>query len=114
MKKKVTFAVKGSQPEPYEVSLVYDRGEIAVSCTCAARDACKHWKSVFTGESQNYLGSLSDQQIDEIQGWLEGTKLEQAWQGIRDAKLKEDIAKKELSAARKRFSEVAAEPFKRG
>ena len=114
MKKQVNFLVKGSQPEPYKVSLVHDRGEIVASCTCASLDACKHWKSVFTGEQQDYQGSLSDEQITEIQGWLESSKFLKAWHEIKDAEQKVASAKRELSAAKKRFSKVAKDPFNQG
>lgn len=109
--RRIQFRVCGSSAEPYEVTLVYDKKQIIALCNCPAGEkfvACKHWKYVFTGEEQDYLNSLSDNQIAEIQGWLNGSELEQAWLAVKDTEREMANLKKRLEAAKKKFSRVSS------
>jgi len=44
-------------------------------------DPCVHWKSLFTGEDQNYL-DITDEEILEIQDWLDDSDLDEALQNL--------------------------------
>jgi hypothetical protein len=107
---ELSFKVQGSAEEPYSVSFFYERGELTASCTCSAGikfQPCKHWKGVLTGERQNYLGSLSDEQIELIQSSLKGTQLLLAWQELKNVERELAFLKKKLNSARSNFSRVA-------
>ena len=44
-------------------------------------DPCEHWKSLFTGEEQDYIG-LDDNDILEVQSWLDESDLDEALQNL--------------------------------
>ena len=79
--KKISFKVQGSTDEPYNVSINKSGNKIQCVCNCKAgvnRMHCKHWMGVFEGTKQKYIG-LSEKQIKEIQSWLPGSDIENAW-----------------------------------
>lgn len=54
------FLVKGSQPEPYEVSFSFDGKNLTASCNCAAGQLgqyCKHSFEILKGETASIVSN---------------------------------------------------------
>lgn len=84
MSKTKTYRVEGAAGASYTVKISRIGNALRVKCDCPAgayMDPCEHWKSLFTGEDQNYV-DLSDEDILEIQGWLDESDLDEALQNL--------------------------------
>ena len=101
--KKISYQVQGSASEPYSITISLDGTNLTCLCDCPAGMSgthCKHWMSVFRGEKQDYIG-LDAAQIDEIQSWMSGSELEQAWIEVLRVLEEEKALKKEIAAKKK-------------
>lgn len=112
--KKISYQVQGSASEPYSITISLDGTNITCLCDCPAGmngSHCKHWMSVFEGKKQNYIG-LDDAQINEIQSWMAGSDLEQAWIGVLRVLEEEAAIKKEIAAKKKVAYKALAKEMK--
>tara|TARA_A100001011_G_scaffold333176_1_gene360776 strand:- start:508 stop:876 length:369 start_codon:yes stop_codon:yes gene_type:complete len=78
------FRVQGTGPTPVTVKISRIGKALRIKCDCPAgayMDPCEHWKSLFTGEDQNYL-DITDDEILEIQDWLDDSDLDEALQNL--------------------------------
>ena len=101
--KKISYQVQGSASEPYSITISLDGTNLTCLCDCQAGNNgkhCKHWMSVFEGKKQDYTG-LDAAQIDEIQSWMAGSDLEQAWIELNRVLEEEETIKKKKTAAYK-------------
>ncbi len=82
--KEKVFRVKGTSVEPYTVKFFRNENALRIKCNCPAgeyMDPCEHWKSIFTGEDQEYL-DISDDEILDLQSWLDDSDLDEALQNL--------------------------------
>ena len=101
--KKISYQVQGSASEPYNITISISGSELRCICNCPAGSMgthCKHWMSIFENKKQKYI-NLDDAQIAEINSWLPGSDLEEAWNELEEFKIQEDKIKKELAAKKK-------------
>ena len=85
MMKEINFQVKGSEPDPYNVTICLDSKNLKCTCSCRAgrtHKYCKHWQGIFDEQfkdpKSDYIG-LSESQINEARSWLQGSDLEELW-----------------------------------
>ena len=82
--KEKTFRVKGTSLQPYTCKFVRDGNSLRIRCDCPVGmygEPCEHWMSIFTGEEQEYL-DLTDEDILELQSWLDESDLDEALQNL--------------------------------
>lgn len=75
---EISFHVKGSEPEPYEVTFLKQEDRVLVLCTCTAAQYgrhCKHRMRIIAGDTTDIISDNVDQ-IATVQGWISGTALE--------------------------------------
>ena len=101
--KEISYQVQGSASEPYDITISLNGSNLKSICNCGAGKNgmhCKHWMHVFEGKKQKYI-NLDDSQIEEIQSWLAGSDLEEAWQEFEAIKVQEEQIKRELAIKKK-------------
>ena len=82
---ELTFLVKGSSKDPYEVIFIKDGDSLTAICNCPAgtfSNVCKHRVNILDGDSS----SISSDNVDKapiIVEWLAGTDVEAALQELR-------------------------------
>jgi hypothetical protein len=78
------FRIRGTAAEPYTVKVSRIGDALRIKCDCPAgayMDPCEHWKSLFTGEEQDYI-DLAEDDILEVQSWLDESDLDEALQNL--------------------------------
>ena len=58
---------------------------------------CKHWKGVFEGEKQKYIG-ISEDELAALRTWITGTDVEYVWAEIKENERMQDVLRKEKAA----------------
>ena len=102
---KKTYKIQGSASEPYSITISKIDNKMRCVCNCPAgtkKKHCKHWMSLFDGTKQDYI-DLTDSEIEEIQSWIKGSDLEDAWNSFNEFKKKEIEFKEKLSELKKQI-----------
>jgi hypothetical protein len=91
---ELTFHVKGSSAEPYEVIIIKDGDSLTALCSCPAGqhgNFCKHRIGILDGKT---AGIVSDnvESVPTAVGWLAGTDVEAALAEVREAEKQKDKA----------------------
>ena len=102
----LSFLVRGSAAETYEVKLRKDGNNLTALCSCPAGrlgQYCKHRFQILEGEATDIV---SDNQSDVsiVKEWLRGTDVEYALQDLRDAEKAAEMANKNLSEAKRKLA----------
>ncbi len=103
---QVHFLVKGSSPEPYEVTFIKDGDSLTAICTCPAGtygNFCKHRISILDGDSTS-ISSDNASQAKTVVRWLSGTDVEEALLEMRAAADAGDDSGKALSDAKRKLA----------
>ena len=77
---EMTFKVKGSAAEPYELTFIKDGDSLTALCTCPAGEfgnVCKHRTNILDGKT-NGITSGNESEVAKIAEWLKGTDVEAA------------------------------------
>ncbi len=103
---ELKFLVKGSAPEPYEVTFIKDGESLTALCSCPAGqhgNFCKHRISILDGKP---VGIASDNAGDapKIVDWLQGTDVAAALAELRATEKMPAFSKEELAAAKKKLA----------
>jgi uncharacterized Zn finger protein len=72
---QLVFQVKGSSPEPYEVTFIKDGTSLTALCTCPAGQfggICKHRVAILEGKTRGVASDNADQ-LATVGRWLVGT-----------------------------------------
>ncbi len=105
---ELTFLVKGSSAEPYEVTFIKDSGSLTALCTCPAGqfgNFCKHRIAILDGNAAAISSGNADQ-VQMVVEWLAGTDVEAALFEMREAEKIADKAKKNLVALKKKLAKT--------
>jgi uncharacterized Zn finger protein len=105
---KIVFEVKGSAPEPYQVTFTKNENNINAFCTCPAGENgqyCKHRFAIMAGDAKAVVSSNRDQ-VTVVTSWLPGSDLEQAMMELAEAEHAHDKAKKRLTSAKKNVAKA--------
>ncbi len=103
---ELIFSVKGSSPEPYEVTFIKDGSSLTALCTCPAGQFgsyCKHRIAILDGKSDSISSGNADQAPTETE-WLVGTDVEAALTELRAAEKTTECAKADLAALKKKLA----------
>ena len=77
---ELTFLVKGSSKDPYEVIFIKDGDSLTAICNCPAGtygNVCKHRVSILDGSTQSLSSDNSDD-VATVVTWLVGSDVEAA------------------------------------
>jgi hypothetical protein len=105
---ELIFSVQGSAKEPYKVTFKKNGNNLSASCTCPAGENgqyCKHRFNILGGITDSVV-SGNELDIDIVASWLLGTDVELALNEIMDAEEKFEIAKLNLSLAKKKLAKA--------
>jgi len=103
---ELIFSVKGSSPEPYEVTFIKDGSSLTALCTCPAGQFgsyCKHRIAILDGKSDSISSGNADQ-VSTVTEWLVGTDVEAALSELRAAEKTTECAKEDLAALKKKLA----------
>ncbi len=103
---ELIFSVKGSSPEPYEVTFIKDGSSLTALCTCPAGQFgsyCKHRIAILDGKSDSISSGNADQALT-VTEWLVGTDVEAALSELRAAEKTTECAKEDLAALKKKLA----------
>ncbi len=103
---EVSFKVKGSAEDPYDVRFVHrSDGNFSAYCSCQAGQNgmhCKHRLRILDGKSIDIVsGNIEDVKL--VTTWVVGTDVELAIQQVILLEDESKRIKKELSAAKKKL-----------
>jgi len=89
---ELVFLVKGSSPEPYEITIIKDDAGLTALCTCPAGtygNFCKHRIAILEGKAGG-ITSDNAQEVATAVEWLPGTDVEEALLALRSAETAKD------------------------
>ena len=84
---QATFKVRGSAPEPYELTFIKDGNSLTALCTCPAGEfgnICKHRINILDGKTES-IASGNEDEVARIRSWLAGSDVESALGELRAA-----------------------------
>lgn len=103
---EVTFFVKGSSADPYEVIFIKDGDSLTAICNCPAgqySNVCKHRISILDGKFDGITSDNADQ-APQVVSWLAGTDVEAALLEMRAVEKGPDPDKNALNAAKRKLA----------
>ena len=103
---ELTFLVKGSSKDPYEVIFIKDGDSLTAICNCPAGtygNFCKHRISIIDGNAKAIVSDNAEQATKVID-WLAGTDVEAALSEVRAAEKANDPEKTLLNAAKRKLA----------
>jgi uncharacterized Zn finger protein len=103
---ELTFLVKGSSKDPYELIFIKDGDSLTAICNCPAGtygNFCKHRISILDGDAKAIVSDNADQ-VTKVITWLTGTDVEEALTEVRAAEKADDPEKKLLNAAKRKLA----------
>lgn len=104
----INFLVQGSQSEPYKVTFQKSGNNLSAFCTCTAGISgqyCKHRFNILGGLSDGVV-SRNEADVQLVASWLPGSDVEAALNAVMDAEEKAELAKRELSNAKKQLAKA--------
>ena len=103
---ELTFQVKGSSADPYEVIFIKDGDSLTALCSCPAGqygNFCKHRIAVLEGNGKAIVSDNADR-VPTIVNWLQGTDVAAALTEFRDIEKAGDKPKNVLVAAKRKLA----------
>ncbi len=103
---ELTFRVKGSSAEPYEVTFIKDGDSLTALCSCPAGqygNFCKHRIAILDGKDRAIVGENADQ-VATIGDWLQGTDVALALTEFREIEKSANTSRSALVAAKKKLA----------
>ena len=103
---EVTFLVRGSSPQPYEVIFIKDGDSLTAICDCPAgtfSNVCKHRTAILDGKFDAIVSDNADR-APQVVAWLEGSDVEAALVELREAEQAPEPDKKTIAAAKRKLA----------
>lgn len=103
---ELTFLVKGSSKDPYEVIFIKDGDGLTAICNCPAgtfSNVCKHRVNILDGNAGSITSDNADQ-VPTIVDWLTGTDVEAALNELREIEKLKDKDKTALNDAKRKLA----------
>ena len=103
---ELTFRVKGSSSDPYEVIVIKDGDSLTALCSCPAGqhgNFCKHRIGILDGKTRGIVSDNADS-VPTVVGWLAGTDVEAALAEVRAVEKNKDAGKDELATAKRKLA----------
>ena len=105
---ELTFQVKGSSAEPYELTFIKDGDSLTALCSCPAGqygNFCKHRIAILDGNSKAIVSDNQDQ-VATVTSWLQGTDVAAALTEFRVIEASKDASKSALMAAKRKLAKA--------
>ncbi len=103
---QLEFLVKGSTPEPYEITFIKDGDSLTAICTCPAGtfgNVCKHRIAIIDGDASAIVSDNADK-APVVREWLVGTDVEAALKEMRAADWPAETARASFAAAKRKLA----------
>ncbi len=103
---ELTFQVKGSSAEPYELTFIKDGDSLTALCSCPAGqygNFCKHRIAIIDGNSNAIVSDNADQVVTVVT-WLQGTDVAAALTEFRVIEASKESPKSALVAAKRKLA----------
>ena len=103
---ELKFKVKGSSPEPYELTFIKDGDSLTALCSCPAGEFgnfCKHRIAILDGNGKAIVSDNSDQ-VATVTEWLPGTDVAAALSEFRALERDKDEPRSALVAAKRKLA----------
>lgn len=103
---ELSFLVKGSAADPYEVTFIKDGDSLTALCTCPAGqfgNFCKHRIKILDGDGKAIV-SDNVKRVPTIVEWLQGSDVAAALLEYRNLEKSGDGSKSDLAAAKKKLA----------
>jgi uncharacterized Zn finger protein len=103
---ELTFQVKGSSPEPYELTFIKDGESLTALCSCPAGqygNFCKHRIAILDGNSDAIVSDNAGQAAIVVT-WLQGTDVAAALTEFRVIEASKESSKSALVAAKRKLA----------
>lgn len=103
---EITFQVKGSSADAYDVLFIKDGDSLTAICTCPAGqfgNLCKHRMSIIDGKADAVVSDNKDQ-VPKIADWLKGTDVEAGIFELRTAEMHKATPKDEIMALKRKVA----------
>ena len=103
---ELTFLVKGSSKDPYEVIFIKDGDSLTAICNCPAGtygNFCKHRIAILDGNAKSINSENSDK-VTTVVEWLAGTDVEAALRELREVEKLNDKDKTALNTAKRKLA----------
>ena len=103
---EINFLVKGSSPEPYELTFVKDGDSLTAICTCPAGtygNFCKHRISILDGDISAIVSDNAEL-AKTVLAWLAGTDVEAALSELRAAEAAGEPSKQAVADAKRKLA----------
>ncbi len=104
--RELTFLVKGSSADPYELTFIKDGDSLTALCSCPAGqygNFCKHRMAILDGDGKAIVSDNADR-VSTIVDWLQGTDVAAALSEFRDAEKAGGTPKSTLVAAKRKLA----------
>jgi hypothetical protein len=103
---ELTFLVKGSSPDPYELTFIKDGDSLTALCTCPAGqygNFCKHRIAILDGDGGAIVSENADR-VSTVVNWLQGTDVAAALTEFRNVERSADTPKSALVMAKRKLA----------
>lgn len=103
---ELSFLVKGSAADPYEVTFIKDGDSLTALCTCPAGqfgNFCKHRIAILDGDAKAIVSDNANR-VSTIVEWLKGTDVALALAEFRNVEQDGGASKSTLAAAKKKLA----------
>lgn len=103
---ELSFLVKGSSADPYEITFIKDGDSLTALCTCPAGqygNFCKHRIAILEGDGKAIVGENADQ-LTTVSDWLPGTDVAAALANFREIESRANVPKNEVVAAKRKLA----------
>ncbi len=103
---ELSFQVKGSSAQPYEVTFIKDGDSLTALCSCPAGqygNFCKHRMSILDGDSRAVVSDNADS-VATVVDWLDGTDVAAALVEFRELEKSTGVPKSKLVAAKRKLA----------
>jgi hypothetical protein len=105
---ELVFLIKGSSPDPYEVTFIKDGTSLTALCNGPAGtfgNLCKHRVSILDGRTDAISSDNADE-APKVLEWLAGSDVEAVLSELRTAEKSQDCSKEELMALKKKVAKT--------
>lgn len=105
---ELTLHVKGSSPDPYELTFIKDGSSLTALCNCPAGtfgNLCKHRVAVLNGDSSAVVDDDRGKTGSVVE-WLIGTDVEAALAEMREVEATRGAPKPDLVAAKRKLAKA--------
>jgi len=105
---EISFQVKGSSTEPYELTFIKDGDSLTALCSCPAGqygNFCKHRIAIIDGHGKAIVSDNADR-VATVVAWLQGTDVAAALTEFRAIEASKEASKSDLMAAKRKLAKA--------